>query len=80
MSLIGKMLPKQYERISNLGIKEYGFYAQELYTVYPQAVTVGGEDPSKDPWSIDYSKLTPVLVKAIQELKQQFDEYVATHP
>lgn len=74
MSLIGKMLPKQYERISNLGTKEYGFYAQELYTAYPQAVLVGGEDPNKNPWSIDYGKLTPVLVKAIQELKQQLDE------
>jgi hypothetical protein len=80
LSLIQGMLPKKYERISNPGVSEYGFYAQELNTVYPQAVTVGGEDPEKAPWQIDYSKLTPVLVKAIQELKQQFDDYAATHP
>jgi hypothetical protein len=74
LDLLQGMLPKKYERISNPGVFEYGFYAQELNTVYPQAVTVGGEDPEKAPWQIDYAKVTPVLVKAIQELKQELDE------
>jgi len=29
---------------------------------------------------VDYSKLVPVLVKAIQELNTKFEEYKATHP
>jgi hypothetical protein len=46
---------------------ETGFIAQQLHTVWPNAVTPGGEDPAKAPWTVDYSKLTPVLVKSIQE-------------
>ncbi len=50
-----------------------GFLAQELYKIYPQAVTVGGENEKTDPWQVDYSKLTPVLVKAIQDQQAQID-------
>ena len=31
-------------------------------------VTVGGDDVKTEPWQIDYSRITPLLVKAIQEL------------
>ncbi|MCX6104630.1 MAG: tail fiber domain-containing protein [Proteobacteria bacterium] len=50
-----------------------GFIAQELYKLYPQAVTVGGDDPQQSPWQIDYGKLTPLLVKSVQELKAEND-------
>jgi hypothetical protein len=46
--------------------------AQELQTVFPQAVSGDPEgDVTKEPMGIDYSKLTPVLVSAIQELKAE---------
>jgi hypothetical protein len=61
------MQPRKYERVSNPGVKEHGFYAQELFEVYPQAVTQGGENVDESPWQIDYGKITPILVKAIQE-------------
>jgi hypothetical protein len=48
-----------------------GFIAQELYELYPQAVTVGGEDPKTHPWQVDYGKLTPLLVRSVQELSGQ---------
>ncbi len=51
---------------------ELGFLAQEVYKVYPEVVNKPA-DESKDLWSIDYSKLTPVLVKAIQELKEEVE-------
>jgi len=73
LSLVSDMNPVKYERESNLGVKEYGFIAQELHSIFPQAVTVGGEDPYVEPWQVDYSKLTGVLVKAIQELKAEID-------
>jgi predicted nuclease with TOPRIM domain len=44
-----------------------GFIAQELHEVIPAAVKKGGENIKKDPWMIDYSKLTPFLVKAVQD-------------
>ena len=50
------------------GVERQGFIAQELQEVYPQAVRVGGEDVEKDPWGVEYGALTPILVKAIQDL------------
>lgn len=51
-----------------------GFIAQQLYEYYPNAVTPGGADAKTDPWMMDYGKLTPLLVKAVQELKAENDE------
>ncbi len=50
--------------------EQTGFIAQQLYEQYPQAVSKGGDNPNEDPWSVDYSKLTPLLVKAIQEQQE----------
>lgn len=46
---------------------EYGFVAQEVNEVYGEPVGVGGEDVKDDPWNIEYGRLTPILLKAIQE-------------
>jgi len=51
--------------------KTQGLIAQELYEIYPYAVTVGGDDPKMNPWSVDYGRLTPLIVKAIQELNDK---------
>jgi len=53
--------------------REQGFIAQELYKIYPEAVTPGGDDPKKKPWGIDYGRLTPLLLKAIQEQQKEID-------
>jgi hypothetical protein len=49
-----------------------GFIAQQLYTVFPNAVTKGGADVSK-PWMVDYSKVTPLLTKAIQDQQTEIE-------
>ena len=49
--------------------QEYGFIAQELETVAPYAVSKGEAD--EDMMSVDYSKLVPMLVKEIQDLKAE---------
>ena len=60
---------------------EFGVIAQELYPIASQAVNPGdaGEKVEKT-WGVDYSKLVPMLIKAHQELKAEFDAYKATHP
>jgi hypothetical protein len=50
-----------------------GFIAQDLYKLYPNAVTVGSDEVDVNgnlvrPWQVDYSKLTPLLAKGIQDL------------
>lgn len=44
-----------------------GFIAQQVYKHYPNAVSVGGDDAKTDPWMMDYGKMTPLLVKAVQD-------------
>jgi hypothetical protein len=63
-----------YEYNANLGKKQVGFIAQELFKVLPNAVNVGGDDPKTDPWMVDYSKLSPLLVKAVQDLTKKVEE------
>jgi len=51
--------------------QEYGFIAQELETVAPYAVSKGETD--EDTWGVDYSKLVPLLVKEVQDLKAKVE-------
>lgn len=43
----------------------HGLIAQELAAIYPQAVTVPANPEAL--WMIDYGKLTPLLIKAVQD-------------
>ena len=63
--------------------KEIGFIAHELQQYFPEFVTgekdaIEGEQVIAQ--GVDYAKFTSILVKAIQELKAEFDAYKATHP
>lgn len=69
-----KINVKEYNYISDsTKSKTVGFLAQELHKVFPEAVSVGGEDIKDNPWTVDYSKLTPLLVKAIQDQQQEIE-------
>ncbi|PSL22501.1 tail fiber domain-containing protein [Dyadobacter jiangsuensis] len=48
-----------------------GFIAQDLYKVFPEAVTVGGDDAKANPWRVDATKITPLLVKAVQDQQKE---------
>lgn len=56
-----------------------GFIAHELAEVIPSAVN-GVKDATDQLQSLKLDALCSVLVKAIQELKAEFDAYKATHP
>ena len=51
--------------------RSYGVMAHELEEVLPQAVT--GEKDAEKMQGVDYSKIVPLLVKSIQELKAEID-------
>ena len=55
--------------------QRYGFIAQELETVYPEAVH--SPEDADEMKSVDYSKLVPLLVKEIQQLKAEIKELKA---
>lgn len=67
-----KIQVRDYNYKKDKNSPQTGFIAQQLYTVFPNAVTVGGEDESK-PWMVDYSKITPLLTKAIQDMQVEID-------
>ena len=47
---------------------DYGFIAQELNQVLPDAVKVGDDgEEITDTWAVDNSKVVPLLTKALQE-------------
>ena len=52
--------------------RSYGVMAHELEEVLPQAVS--GDKDAEDMQGVDYSKLVPILLKSIQELKAEIDE------
>jgi hypothetical protein len=58
-----------------------GFIAQELLTALEGEVYVDGVvQQNSEYMSVAYQNIIPILVKAIQELKAEFDAYKATHP
>jgi hypothetical protein len=54
--------------------QRYGFVAQELVEVAPEAVHQPDED---EMMGVDYSKLVPMLVKALQEANEKIDAFEA---
>jgi hypothetical protein len=59
-----------------------GFIAQEFETVFPDMIEEW-KDPApegEEPYKAINANLIPTLVKAIQELKAEFDAYKASHP
>ena len=50
--------------------KHYGVSAQELQTIYPDLVTEGQDGYL----AVNYTELVPILIRSIQELKQELDE------
>jgi hypothetical protein len=62
-----KIQPSEYNW-NQSPIVSKGFIAQDLYKIYPDAVYKPKDETDlSDPWSVDYGKLTPLLVKAIQD-------------
>ena len=70
LNLLSKIKVYDFEwKINNS--RSYGVIAHELNKIIPQAVS--GEKDAKEMQVVDYSKLVPVLLKSIQELKQEIE-------
>jgi hypothetical protein len=80
LSEVLAMQPRAYVMKRDPETPEIGLIAQELYPIVPEAVTPGSAAPTPEPtpaqsgeqqespyWSVAYTKLIPVLIRAIQE-------------
>lgn len=82
LNIIAALKPRRFnwkEGYGNNKKNQLGFIAQEVETVFPEAVDVWhmDEENTEEYKSVGASALIPVLVKAIQELKATVDAQAA---
>ncbi|MBI3233374.1 MAG: tail fiber domain-containing protein [Bacteroidetes bacterium] len=69
-----KIQVADYTRISDsTKTVETGYLAQQLYSVFPSAVTPGGEDAKSKPWMVDYGRITPLIIKSVQDQQAEIE-------
>jgi len=62
------------------GKHSIGLMAQEVATVVPEAVVEGTGEPGDEgftPWCVDYGRITPTLVQALQDALRRIDQLEA---
>jgi hypothetical protein len=62
---------RDFDRIRTPEAREEGFIAQELIDIVPDFVKQGGQDPTTQPWSVDYAQMTALTVKSIQDQQSE---------
>jgi hypothetical protein len=74
LDMVSRMKVRKYEFIEAPGNQKIGFLAQELQIVFPQAVSGNSmDDVAEKPMGVDYGRVTPVLVSAIQEQQKTIE-------
>jgi len=66
LALLSAIQPRQFDWISTGEHQRFGFVAQELDAVFPEAVTKADDGT----YSVDYSKMVPLLAAAILEMQR----------
>lgn len=80
LDLLRRIPVYDFNLIGEADRRQQGFIAQELYQYYPEAVTVGGENAFQSPWLVDYGRLTPLVVRAVQEINLKMEDLATTTP
>ena len=84
LSVITALRPVEFDYKEN-DKHEVGFIAQEFQQILPDQIIYHAPNEAEKEWVDDevmgiQPNLVPYLVKAIQELKAEFDAYKASHP
>jgi hypothetical protein len=85
LDFVNKLKPIKYQFKENRDINvahgpvKYGFGAQDVLAIEGDEPVIVDTEVA-DKLKITDSHMIPVLVKAIQELKAEFDAYKSTHP
>ena len=77
-SLIDSLQVRKFDWKADGSHQRYGFVAQELVTVAPEAVHQPAD--TEEMMAVDYSKLVPMLVKEIQSLRARVAALEGTQP
>lgn len=75
LSRVLQLKPRTYNFIGS-DVPSTGFIAQELYKVFPEAVSLPEDlhgDPNKDPWMVSYANLTPLLASGIKDMHLELE-------
>jgi hypothetical protein len=78
LELINRLSPVSYLTInqSEGDRRNYGFIAQDLHEVIPEAVNVPAQENHN--YTIEYMSLIPLLTKSIQELSEKINRQQKT--
>jgi hypothetical protein len=80
LSTLMALKPRSYNLIGS-DRKEVGFIAQEVLSEVPELVhAIENSVTNEERYTLSYGQLSAVIVKAVQELKAEFDAYKASHP
>lgn len=85
LDFISQLTPVRYERkldresIEGDGITRYGFIAQDVLAIEGDAPVIVDSENAEH-LRINETSIIAVLVKAVQELKAEFEEYKVLHP
>ena len=77
------MQVRQFDWVDGIDThRDFGFVAQELVNIVPEAVTQGTDELDENgkpvrTWGVDYSHIVPRLVKALQEAITKIEELEA---
>lgn len=78
LDIIRAITPVHFTWIGNPDTSEkIGFFAQDLYLVAPEAVTAGEGEPGDEdfvPWGVDYGRLTPRIIAALQAMDRRLTD------
>jgi len=74
-AILDQVQVRQFTWTTDESHQPFGFIAQELVEVVPEAVHVPLDEAAM--WAIDYSKLVPLLVKEVQSLRARVAELEA---
>ena len=64
-----ELKPAWYELVDAPGIQDCGVIAQEIQSIIPECVKVDDESMH----SVNYSKIIPHLISAVQEMRQELN-------
>ena len=67
---------QDFNFLASPGARVQGLVAQNVYKVYPEAVTTNGDDGksplgNQRPWAVDYGRMTPLIIKSVQEVDRK---------